>query len=182
VTVHDGSAPQAQPFLGGRHGAATNETHREPAARAADRAADAVDQGWHGLKVGGPDWAGCDLPVKYGSPRRMTPIDDGHAVHYTAVERGTPVYGSDEVEVGKVVEVLDNYREHILDGIVIEAGDGVFRFVDAPEVARTAERGVTLTIPAAEAEQLPPPERSRGLFRPRAGGLTRRLFGARKRR
>ena len=71
-------------------------------------------------------------------------IDDGHAVHYTAVERGTPVYGSDEVEVGKVVEVLDNYREHIFDGIVLETPDGVRRFVDAPEVARTAERAVTL--------------------------------------
>ncbi|MEA2420180.1 MAG: hypothetical protein QOE60_2386, partial [Thermoleophilaceae bacterium] len=30
----------------------------------------------------------------------MTPIDDGLAVHYTAVERGTPVYGSDEQVVG----------------------------------------------------------------------------------
>jgi hypothetical protein len=111
----------------------------------------------------------------------VNPIDDGHAVHYTAVERGTPVYGSDEVEVGKVVEVLDNYREHILDGIVLEAPDGVFRFVDGPEVARTAERGVTLSITAAEAERLPPPHRSGGLFRPRGGRLTRRLFGAWKR-
>ena len=47
-------------------------------------------------------------------------IDDGDAIHYAAVERGTPVYGSDGVEVGKVDEVVDNYREHILDGIVIE--------------------------------------------------------------
>ena len=31
-------------------------------------------------------------------------------------------------------------------------------FVDAPEVARTAERAVTLTITAAEMEKLPPPE------------------------
>ena len=71
----------------------------------------------------------------------MPPIDDGHAVHYSAVERGTPVYGSDEQEVGKVVEVLDNYREHIMDGVVFQTPDGVRRFVDAPEVARTAERG-----------------------------------------
>jgi hypothetical protein len=108
-------------------------------------------------------------------------IDDGHAVHYTAVTRGTPVYGSDEVEVGKVVEVLDNYREHIFDGVVMETSDGVHRFVDAPEVARTAERAVTLTITAAEAEQLPPPERGPKLFRPRSGKLSRRLFGGWKR-
>jgi hypothetical protein len=110
----------------------------------------------------------------------MAPIDDGQAIHYTAVQRGTPVYGSDEVEAGKVVEVLDNYREHIFDGIVIETSDGELRFVDAPEVARTAERGVTLTISAAEAEQLPPPESGPGLLRPVAGRLRRRLFGARR--
>ena len=85
-------------------------------------------------------------------------IDDGHAVHYTAVERGTPVYSSDEVEVGTVEQIVDNYREHIFDGIVMKRSDGDFRFVDAPEVKRTAERAVTLTITAAEAEELPPPE------------------------
>jgi hypothetical protein len=105
-------------------------------------------------------------------------IDDGHAVHYSAVQRGTTVYGSDEEVVGKVVEVLDNYREHIMDGVVFETPDGVRRFVDAPEVARTAERGVTLTIPAAEAAVLPPPETG-----PRPGsGTVKRLFGGLRRR
>ena len=44
----------------------------------------------------------------------------GIAVHYTALERGTPVFSSDDEQVGKVVEVLDNSREHIFDGLVIE--------------------------------------------------------------
>jgi hypothetical protein len=101
------------------------------------------------------------------------PVDDGHAVHYTAVERGTPVYSSDEVEVGTVAEVLDNFREHIFDGLVLETPGGR-RFVDAPEVARTAERAVTLTITAEEVEQLPPPPPSEG-----TGGPLRRLFGRR---
>jgi hypothetical protein len=104
-------------------------------------------------------------------------IEDGHAVHYTAVQPGTPVYGSDEEVVGKVVEVLDNYREHIMDGVVFETPDGVRRFVDAPEVARTAERGVTLTIPAAEAAVLPPPE-----SKPAMGGAVKRVFGGLRRR
>ena len=108
----------------------------------------------------------------------MVPIDDGHAVHYTAVERGTPVYGSDEQKVGKVVEVLDNFREHIMDGVVFETPDGVRRFVDAPEVARTAELAVTLTIPAAEAAALAPPETDT----PRVGGAMKRLFGGLRRR
>jgi hypothetical protein len=105
----------------------------------------------------------------------MAPIDDGHAVHYTELARGTPVYGSDEVEVGKVLEVLDNYREHIFDGLVIETSGGVRRFVDAPEVARTAERAVTLTITAEEADTLPPPPASPGL-----GEKVRKLFGGRR--
>ena len=105
------------------------------------------------------------------------PIDDGHAVHYTAVTRGTPVYASDESHVGEVVEVLDNYREHIFDGIVMEMGQGDLRFVDAPEVARTAERAVTLSITAAEASELPPPAKAPPVFRPRAGGRLSRLLG-----
>jgi hypothetical protein len=104
-------------------------------------------------------------------------IEDGHAVHYSAVQRGTPVYGSDEQVVGKVVEVLDNYREHIMDGVVFETPDGVRRFVDAPEVARTAELGVTLTIPTAEAAVLGPPESARA-----TGGAVKRLFGGLRRR
>jgi hypothetical protein len=107
----------------------------------------------------------------------VAPIDDGHAVHYLAVERGTPVYGSDEQQVGKVVEVLDNHREHIMDGVVFETPDGVRRFVDAPEVARTAERGVTLTISAAEASALPPPDSGPGV----SGGV-KKLFGGLRRR
>ncbi len=105
------------------------------------------------------------------------PADDGHAVHYTALERGTPVYSSDEVVVGKVLEVLDNYREHIFDGLVIETTGGDVRFVDTPEVARTAERAVTLRISAAEAEELPAPERGPSIFRPRGGGRLSRLLG-----
>jgi hypothetical protein len=51
--------------------------------------------------------------------------------------------------------VRDLYRERILDGIVIKTAAGDRRFVDAPEVARTAERAVTLTITAVEVDQLP---------------------------
>lgn len=104
-------------------------------------------------------------------------IDDGYAIHYAAVAVGTPVFSSDEVELGKVREVLDNYEEHIFDGIVMETGDHDLRFVDAPEVARTAERAVTLSITAAEAAVLPPPQRGPPTFRPRAGGRLSRLLG-----
>ena len=50
--------------------------------------------------------------------------------------------------------MLDNAREHIFDGIVIDTDKGR-RFVDAPEVDRIFERAVVLSITAAEAEALP---------------------------
>jgi hypothetical protein len=98
-------------------------------------------------------------------------VDDGHAIHYAAVARGTPVYSADGVEVGTVDQIADNYREHILDGIVLKTSGGELRFVDGPEVSRTAERGVTLTISAAEVDSLPPPRRGAG------GALLSRLLG-----
>jgi hypothetical protein len=87
----------------------------------------------------------------------MTDFDDGPAVSYKALRRGTPVRASDGEEVGKVRRVLDNARENIFDGIVVETRHGM-RFVDAPEVARVAERAVTLTIPADEVAALPEPQ------------------------
>jgi len=93
--------------------------------------------------------------------------DDGYAVHYSEVARGTPVIGSDGVQVGTIDKILDNYRERIFDGIIVKSEEGERRFVDAPEVARTAERAVTLTITAAQVAELPL-ERSRpSLFRRR---------------
>jgi hypothetical protein len=104
-------------------------------------------------------------------------IDEGHPVHYAAVQRGTPVYSADGVELGKVDQVIDNYREHILDGFVIETAAGELLFADAPEVGRTAERAVTLTIDAAAAAHLPPPEKGAPSFKPRRGGRLSRLLG-----
>ena len=87
----------------------------------------------------------------------MDAHDDGPAISYKALRRGTPVRASDGAEVGKVRRVLDNARENIFDGIVVETGHGM-RFVDAPEVAGIAERAVTLTILADEVAALPEPQ------------------------
>jgi sporulation protein YlmC with PRC-barrel domain len=108
--------------------------------------------------------------------------DDGSPIHYSAVKRGTPVYASDGEQVGVVDEVVDNYREHILDGFVIEDRGGKLRFVDAPEVSRTAERAVRLTIDSAAAAQLPPPEEAAPQFSPRRSGRLGRLLGGNWRR
>jgi hypothetical protein len=97
--------------------------------------------------------------------------DDDHQIGYQALPRGVPVHASDGTLVGKVDRVLDNKREHIFDGIVIDTGRGE-SFVDAPEVARITLRRVTLTIDAAEAAELPPPTGQQ-----RTGRGWRRMFG-----
>lgn len=98
--------------------------------------------------------------------------DDGIAIAYKALRRGTRVRGSDGVEVGTVHRVQDNVRENIFDGIVVETRDGK-RFVDAPEVAHIAERAVTLSIPAAAVAALPVP-RSRVAQRMEQARIVRR--------
>jgi hypothetical protein len=79
-------------------------------------------------------------------------VDEGNAISYKVLRRGTPVCSADGVQLGTVRRPQEARRENIFDGIVIETAQGT-RFVDAPEVARIAERAVTLTFPAAEAEQ-----------------------------
>jgi hypothetical protein len=104
---------------------------------------------------------------------------EGHQIGYQALPRGVPVVSSDGTEIGTVHRVLDNAREHIFDGIVIRTPDGL-RFVDAPEVARIAERRVTLTITAAEAAALPEHRGAFGAIETnlrRTGGRWRRRLG-----
>jgi hypothetical protein len=85
----------------------------------------------------------------------MTGTADGHAIGYQLLRRGTAVRSADGIEVGTVRQVLDNAREHIFDGIVIDTPDGG-RFIDAPEVARIYERAVVLTMTAHAVRALPP--------------------------
>jgi len=105
--------------------------------------------------------------------------DYGRPIHYTSVQRGTPVYDSEGVAVGEVRRVEDNYAEHILDGFEVLDREGTLRFVDAPEVARTFERAVTLTVTAADLPGLAKPV-DRGLGGlgggNAGGGLLGRLF------
>jgi len=84
----------------------------------------------------------------------MSLDDDGPAISYKLLARGTRVVTADGTELGTVDQVLDNVRENIFDGIVVGTATGP-RFVDAPEVGRITERTVTLTIGADEAEALP---------------------------
>jgi hypothetical protein len=80
--------------------------------------------------------------------------DDGQQIGYLALPKGTPVHTSDGALLGSVLQVQDNAREHIFDGLVVRTPHGDV-FVDAPEVVRITERRVTLSIDSAEARELP---------------------------
>ena len=99
--------------------------------------------------------------------------DEGHAVSYKVLARGTPVVSSDGEGVGSVREVLENEREHIFDGIVINTPNGR-RFVDAPEVARITVSRVTLSIDSQEAKDLPGHRGFRGTLETHAKRTGRR--------
>jgi hypothetical protein len=88
----------------------------------------------------------------------MSPTDDlGAPISYLALEEGTAVFAADGEEVGQVAHVLAAEEEDIFDGIVISHGLGRHTFADAEQVGAIHERGVTLTLTAAEAETLPEP-------------------------
>jgi hypothetical protein len=113
----------------------------------------------------------------------MCPADDGPAISYKVLEPGTPVHTSDGAQIGHVRDVLENERENIFDGIVLDTPAGR-RFVDAPEVARITEQQVTLTLNADDAAQLPEHDAAGGpsfTANTRAGRLGRILGGGWKR-
>jgi hypothetical protein len=108
--------------------------------------------------------------------------DDGPAISYKLLKRGTPIFASDGTQLGTTDRVLENEKEHIFDGIVMRSADGE-RFVDAPEVGRITETSVTLTIDTEEAVELPRYEPGAPEYKanPKAGRLGRFFGGGWKR-
>ena len=91
--------------------------------------------------------------------------DLGPKVSYLVARRGVPVFSSDEVRLGAVVEVLDAPEADLFDGIIFDTTanrPGGHKFVDAPEVEGIYERGVILTIDAATAAKLAAPGKNPG--------------------
>src|ERR1700733_7904231 len=91
--------------------------------------------------------------------------DLGSKVSYLVAKKGIPVYSSDEVNLGTVVEVLDAPEADIFDGVIFDTTKnrpGGHKFVDAPEVEGIYERGVILTIDAAPAAKLAAPGKNPG--------------------
>jgi hypothetical protein len=91
--------------------------------------------------------------------------DLGSKVSYLVAKRGIPVYSSDEVKLGTVVEVLDAPEADLFDGVIFDTTPnrpGGHKFVDAPEVEGIYERGVVLKLDAAAAAKLAKPGKNPG--------------------
>jgi DNA uptake protein ComE-like DNA-binding protein len=83
-------------------------------------------------------------------------MDEGPPSSYLLLAKDTPVLGSDGGVAGKVKEVLCDPGEDIFDGLVLATGDGD-RLLAAELVTAIHERGVDISIRAAQACELPPP-------------------------
>jgi uncharacterized protein YrrD len=94
-------------------------------------------------------------------------MDLGPPMAYMALSKGTPVYSSDEQEIGKVAHVLADEHEDVFDGIVI--GEHIFgeehRFADADDVQAIFEQGVVLKLDREACEQLPKPSANPAVMR-----------------
>ena len=94
-------------------------------------------------------------------------MDLGQPVAYAVLNPGTPVYSSDNQEIGKVSHVLAAEDEDVFDGIVI--GEHIFgeehRFADADDIQAIYEHGVVLKLDRAASEQLPKPTANPAVMR-----------------
>jgi hypothetical protein len=101
-------------------------------------------------------------------------MDDlGDQISYLTLGPNVPVYSSDGEKVGRVVKVMSEPAVDMFDGIVFDttAGPGGHKFVDAPEVGEIRERGVILTIDAAEVAKLSKPGANPGTLSVGPGDL-----------
>lgn len=94
-------------------------------------------------------------------------MDLGDPVSYEVLHAGTPVYSSDEQEIGKVSHVLAAEDEDVFDGIVI--GEHIFgeehRFADADDIQAIYEHGVLLKLDRAACAELPKPSANPAVMR-----------------
>lgn len=74
-------------------------------------------------------------------------------IAWVALEKGTPIYSSDGVELGKLAEVVADEQKDIFSGLTLDPG--LFkheRFVPAGLVADMTTGRVTLTVSSTDAE------------------------------
>jgi uncharacterized protein YrrD len=86
-------------------------------------------------------------------------VDPGLPISYEVLDRGTPVYSSDGVQIGTVAHVVAAEDEDIFDGLVIteHRGRHGYRFVDTDDIDQMYERAVILKLDAEASASLHEP-------------------------
>ena len=90
--------------------------------------------------------------------------DLGDPCSYLVLETGTPVYSKDGEKIGELEHVLADEQLDVFDGILIDttALAGAWRFADAAQIAEIHERGIVLSLNAADAHHLAEPSANPG--------------------
>ncbi len=91
-------------------------------------------------------------------------MDEGLPIAYEVLEKGVPVFSSDEQQIGTVDHVVAAPEKDIFHGLVIAVPGQGRRFVEAADVASLHERGVDLRIDASAAQSLPEPGGGAGVY------------------
>ena len=99
-------------------------------------------------------------------------FDPGQPSSYEALERGTPVFSADGVQIGTVAHVLAVEEEDVFDGIVLAEhhGAGGHRFADADDIDRIYDRAVMLKLDREAATRLPEPSANPAVVHEDPGG------------
>ena len=85
--------------------------------------------------------------------------DAGAPIAWLALDTGTPIYSSDNTEIGKVGEVIADREKDIFSGITFRPGLlETSLFIPATAVESLAENEVRLNLTAAETGNLEPYE------------------------
>lgn len=88
----------------------------------------------------------------------------GFPISYMVLAKGTPVFDSEGVEVGKVQKVLAVDAKDVFDGVMIGTGTAKTRFIDADFIGRIYERRLELKITAEQVEGQPSHEGGAGAY------------------
>lgn len=85
--------------------------------------------------------------------------DTGAPIAWLALDTGTPIYSSDNDEIGKVTDIIADREKDIFSGITFRPGllEGT-NFIPASAIESLTEDAVRLNVTKAEAEAFEPYE------------------------
>lgn len=85
--------------------------------------------------------------------------DSGAPIAWVALDTGTPIYSSDDTEIGKVNDIIADREKDIFSGITFRPGLlETTVFIPATAIESMTENAVRLSLTKTEAEALEPYE------------------------